>query len=295
MPALQFPTNPSDGQIFDLWVWSDAKNSWEWDVEPRRVFATIMIVAGGGGGGQRIGGGGGGGGVITKEDTFLGSYTVTVGAGGAGSTDQSVDASRGSDSSFSDVVGIGGGGGASFNNSKTDQRDGGSGGGSSGYSGGGGVRGDSIQPSPGFGNEGGQRTANYGSGGGGGAGAAGTSRGTSNGGNGGAGIDARLLFGTSYGENGYFAGGGGGGQYTGAGGSGGVGGGGNAENGQGSVNTGGGGGGRAAGGSGIVLIKYPETASITVGAGLTSSTTTVSPFKITSFTAGTDTITISPS
>jgi hypothetical protein len=64
----------------------------------------------------------------------------------------------------------------------------------------------------------------------------------------------------------------------------------------GTVNTGGGGGGTHAtgnggnGGSGIVIIKYPDAYTLTIGAGLTSSTSTSGGFKITSFTAGSDTI-----
>jgi hypothetical protein len=67
------------------------------------------------------------------------------------------------------------------------------------------------------------------------------------------------------------------------------------------VNTGGGGGGAAnsggsgttaggAGGSGIVILKYPDTITLTIGAGLTPSTSSAGGFKITSFTAGTDTV-----
>jgi hypothetical protein len=65
------------------------------------------------------------------------------------------------------------------------------------------------------------------------------------------------------------------------------------------VNTGGGGGGSGAlngnggtGGSGVVIIKYPSSLTITPGAGLTSSTVTSGDYKITTFTAGTDTITV---
>ena len=69
----------------------------------------------------------------------------------------------------------------------------------------------------------------------------------------------------------------------------------------GTVNTGGGGGGYgpnspaggAAGGSGIVIIRYPNTVTVTVGSGLTSSTATDGSDKVTSFTAGTDTISFS--
>ena len=69
----------------------------------------------------------------------------------------------------------------------------------------------------------------------------------------------------------------------------------------GTVNTGGGGGGYgpnspaggAAGGSGIVILRYPNTFTITVGSGLTSSTATDGSDKVTSFTAGTDSISFS--
>ena len=68
----------------------------------------------------------------------------------------------------------------------------------------------------------------------------------------------------------------------------------------GTVNTGGGGGGGSgynetagAGGSGVVILRYPSTYSISVGGGLTSSTTTVGSDKVTTFTAGTDIISFS--
>src|SRR5210317_1830818 len=49
----------------------------------------------------------------------------------------------------------------------------------------------------------------------------------------------------------------------------------------------------AAGGSGVIYLRYPNSFTITVGAGLTSSTTTDGSDKITTFTAGTDTISFS--
>ena len=72
----------------------------------------------------------------------------------------------------------------------------------------------------------------------------------------------------------------------------------------GTVNLGAGGGGAGgqtgtpplnsgAGGSGVVIIRYPNTVTITVGAGLTSSTTTDGSDKITTFTAGSDTVSFS--
>ena len=65
--------------------------------------------------------------------------------------------------------------------------------------------------------------------------------------------------------------------------------------GSGTANTGGGGGGGAfsgyggnggPGGSGVVILRYPSSIDITVGAGLTSSTSVVGARKITVFTAG---------
>jgi len=94
----------------------------------------------------------------------------------------------------------------------------------------------------------------------------------------------------------YFAGGGGGGAQN-TNGTGGLGGGGN-EGQNGTANTGGGAGGSFSytsnpsdhnGGSGVIIAKFPDTFTITVGAGLTSSTVSDPPsgYKIEIFTAGT--------
>jgi hypothetical protein len=68
---------------------------------------------------------------------------------------------------------------------------------------------------------------------------------------------------------------------------------------EGSPNTGGGGGGGAgsqssgafnsglAGGSGIVILRYPSSKTITLGAGLTGTTETVGSDKVTTITQGT--------
>jgi hypothetical protein len=67
----------------------------------------------------------------------------------------------------------------------------------------------------------------------------------------------------------------------------------------GTVNTGGGGGaGDAdtsgfAGGSGVVIIRYPSSLTIGGGSGLTFTTTTVGANKVTTFTAGTGSISFS--
>ena len=67
----------------------------------------------------------------------------------------------------------------------------------------------------------------------------------------------------------------------------------------GNANSGDGGGGNdhaaganAVGRSGVVILKYPNTSTLTIGSGLTSSTATSGDFKITTFTAGTDNISI---
>ena len=106
----------------------------------------ILIVAGGGGGGSNIqtasggcGGGGGGGGCRFYPRKVLadGSYTITVGAGGNGSTSAGQDGQNGGNSSAFGITidGGGGGGWTSDNTSSADIHDGlagGSGGGSAG-------------------------------------------------------------------------------------------------------------------------------------------------------------------
>jgi hypothetical protein len=93
--------------------------------------------------------------------------------------------------------------------------------------------------------------------------------------------------------------------WTGTGGDGGAGGGGDGgsntdANTVGTANRGGGGGGGSgggtynfgkAGGSGIVIIKYLDTRTITIGAGLTGTTASSGGYKVTTFTAGTGTVT----
>jgi hypothetical protein len=67
----------------------------------------------------------------------------------------------------------------------------------------------------------------------------------------------------------------------------------------GTANTGGGGGGGSnipqgnggAGGSGVVILSYPSAYTLSVGAGLTGTTATVGDNKVTTFTAGTGTVT----
>ena len=231
----------------------------------------FLIVAGGGGGGSRHGGGGGAGGLLQGTTTVTPqTYTITVGAGGAGAlSGGSTDGFFGDDSRAFGFTAFGGGYGTS--NSTLRPRPGGSGGGS---------RGNSSQRGaagiPGQGNQGGdgrpQTVENFGlGGGGGGAGSPGHhAEELPIQGRGGDGIVSNIT-GTSV----FYAGGGGGGGseppaelYN----SGGLGGAGNgntltADNGTaGQANTGGGGGAGGhnggvnwtgkSGGSGIVIVRY---------------------------------------
>jgi hypothetical protein len=279
-----------------------------------------LIVAGGGAGKN---GGGGAGGMIegSKENvTFLSTVMqLTVGSGGesvgtvAGSgltagwdgedSELTIDVNQGA------IVATGGGQGG-----RTDITSGTAGSGGSG--GGGGSASGTLtyaglgntpptNPPQGYdgGTNGNFRGSPYPSGGGGGAGAIGGSA-TSNNqcGDGGDGRESSIT-GTPI----YYAGGGGGGMYSSSSGngSGGLGGGGDGYRGtgqaiqQGTPNTGGGGGGGGNynrggyGGSGVVILKYPDSYTVSKSVGLISSvdSTTVSGYKIETFTSGTGTIT----
>ena len=289
-----------------------------------------LVVAGGGGGGghqNATDGGGGAGGLRTSygsnsgggdaaeaalQLTLATNYTITVGAGGSlGSGTTSPTNGENSSivgSNITDIVSLGGGGASA---SAVNASSGGSGGGGSN---GGGQPG---QGTSGQGYAGGSSNSNRG-GGGGGAGAVGANSPGANGGAGGIGLAVNIINATNAGtanvgevssSNVYYAGGGGGGSAsTGAStqAAGGLGGGGNGELNNnnnataGDANTGGGGGGAftagaKAGGSGVVILRYASTLTLTAGAGLTQSTG--SPFtegsdKISVFTAGTGTISL---
>ena len=241
-----------------------------------------LVVAGGGGGGSagnpgyyETGAGGGAGGFRTGSLPVIpGSYSVTIGAGGAGGASP-VNTSKGNpgaDSIFSTITSTGGGGGGGGYAPSPS----GGGGGLPGGSGGGRAgqsppasagTGNSPPTSPPQGNPGGTSgiggNENNGAGGGGGAGGAGSPNpGTTTGGNGGPGASSSIS-----GASITYAGGGGG--SGGTPGSGGPGGGGpGVHNGtgiSGGVGSGGGGGGNSGtpaapggqGGSGIVIIAYP--------------------------------------
>ncbi len=232
----------------------------------------ILIIAGGGGAGGIIGGGGGAGGYIhnTGFTPTMKTYNLTIGNGGTGGAGYNLanqQGTAGQDSVFDTLTAIGGGGGAGWTSGDASTQ---------GGSGGGGTRGDVNPPSNGTagqGNAGGVGNSNRG-GGGGGATEAGEDGGVTTLGGGGDGYDASEIFGTTYGEDGWFAGGGAGGVRSGhgSGNVGGKGGGGDSttttikgEDAQ--ANTGGGGGAAGYngssnnqmggnGGSGIILIRY---------------------------------------
>jgi hypothetical protein len=196
--ALESAPTTSAGQTTYSWTLSTPKT------------ANVLMVAGGGGGGGAISGGGGAGGVVyTESATLSGTMTVSVGNGGTGGL--VIDAhytavgSRGYNTSFTNfVTANGGGGGGSYRTSAI--QNGGSGGGDglsssgdkSGTLGQGYAGGEENTSSP------------YGGGGGGGAGGTGGNASGVYGGHGGPGVDYSHIFGSTYGDNGWFASGGGG-------------------------------------------------------------------------------------
>ena len=251
-----------------------------------------LVVAGGGGGGAGYYGGGGGAGGLRSTVTATGgggtielaalarkatNYTVTVGAGGAGQTDNDYLAAYGNNSVYDSITSIRGGGGHSRESNVTATV--------AGSTGGMALTGT---VGPATANQGFAGGANaYGSGGG-GAGAVGGNAGGAIGANGGVGVAVAIT-----GSSVYYGGGGGGGGST-VGGNGGGGASGDPSV-AGTANTGGGGGAGsdnaaagAAGGSGVVILRYVDTLTITIGAGLTGTESASSGgYKRATITAGT--------
>ena len=206
----------------------------------------VLLIGGGGGGGGRMGGGGGGGAVFyrTGYSLTIGTYNITIGAGGYGGTPNSTPGSMGGSTIAFGVTAYGGGPGKTrYATNATDANR---------ANGGGGAY-DSTAPTTGTalsatgwtyegGYSGGtaKTTNDYPAGGGGGAAAAGqTPTDTGPGGNGGAGtkavvwvtpmtLDRKATAGRGLLEAFYFSGGGGGAGFGSgdAGGAGGIGGGG---------------------------------------------------------------------
>jgi hypothetical protein len=336
----QRPESPNAGDIrFNTTIgepeyYSEAEGAWFLFRErPTSEFSVeYLVVAGGGGGGGDNGGGGGAGGYrsnvpgefsgqnsVTEPALSLatGSYTLTIGAGGAGTINTPNGnvprGSSGQNSIFGSIQSIGGGGGGAGQGLST-----GTGTGLPGGSGGGGGSAYPSNGSQGFGGSGttgqgfsgadGNSTASpERGGGGGGAGAAGET-GVNNGGAGGDGIYSSIG-----GVSIIRAGGGGGGAASGTsvapGGSGGGGAGStngiNVTPGSGQSNTGGGGGaaveaGTAVGGnggSGIVIFKIPSSISVSFTAGISEANAgngqTIGDYTTYTITAGTGTVTFS--
>lgn len=248
------------------------------DLDALKINVEYLVVAGGGGGGNPTrSAGGGAGGYRTGTIQLLATtnYQVSVGGGGA-------IGGNGTDSIFASITSTGGGAGAA--QGAAGANGGSGGGGTNGYSAG---LGNVPATTPSQGNNGGGATGSETGGGGGGADAAGSGQ------TGGAG-----RFSSITGSSVARAGGGGGGGWPSAG-PGGVGGGGNGGSGggpggtSGAANTGGGGGGGpawggspGAGGSGVVILSYPSSFTINLGAGLTGTTATVGANRVTTITAG---------
>ena len=291
------------------------------------VTVNYLIVAGGGGGAEGGGGAGGlrtswpggsGGGANSEDpvELFLATnYNITVGTGGSGgpsTVNGGEIGTSGNPSSVDTIISLGGGRGGGSNPTSA---------GALGGSGGGGKRDNSSLGGDGTLNQGyagGPSTAPggppwwIGGGGGGGASAAGAagsggSSASEAGGNGGDGLPVDIT-----GAYVTYAGGGGGGceGSSGNGGSGGSGGGGNGGGvsasvpGAGSANTGSGGGGTSKnsnnagdGGSGIVILRYPNTYTLTNNSTATLTTGVINQAvgtdKYTTFTAGTGNISFS--
>jgi hypothetical protein len=294
---FSFPSNPTVGQYSRqnnrVYKW----NGYSWDLFYNTLTVSVLVVGGGGAGGSggsttSIGGGGGGGDIIEQTvPVSLGvGIPVTVGAGGAGSVTQYVKSSNGIASRFDNVIAIGGGAGGigDANGSSAAYvrpgRDGGNGGGKNATTQNAGETLGISLTGRGFSGGGGD---GFRAGGGGGAGQAGSNAGV--GGNG----KVAVLTGLTYSGGG----GGGRGQFGGTGG-GGRGGDSGINAVAGTANTGGGGGGAftgsvatGTGGSGVVVLRFDATLTITLSAGLTYSVAFVDNEEIVTITQGTGTVT----
>lgn len=281
------------------------------------VIVNYLVVAGGGGAGGNVGGGGGAGGLRSTITATGGggslesalilltgtNHTIVIGSGGSGGVNETSGTS-GQNSIFSTITSIGGGhGGSRTAGASSAFGNGGSGGGAGGSTSGA-VTGGAGTVNQGFaaGNAVIGATSNTGGGGGGGAGSVGGNAGSGQAGNGGTGVASSITGSSVF----YASGGGAGGLITSGGtrGTASPGGGGNGVNGgtgtAGTANTGGGGGGGSdlqtggAGGSGVVILRYSNLYTLNIGAGLSYSTQTVNDDKVTTFTSGSGSISLSP-
>jgi hypothetical protein len=254
------------------------------------LAVDYLVIAGGGGGGGSSsdgvagGGGAGAGGYRTSICTSgsglepesrlilqpLTNYAVSIGAGGAGGG-RSFTGAKGIDSVFANITSLGGGAGRDADDFNVAISTGGSGGGASGSSGG-----DLGTGTVGQGTNGGTRNdpnaGQFSGGGGGGSSSAGSGRSP------GIGTASpitgvsvvRAAGGWGQGTGNFINNSAAGAANTGTGGSGGASG----------TSTGG------AGGSGVVILRYPSSYTITIGAGLVGSTATVGVNRVTTITSG---------
>lgn len=261
------------------------------------VSASILCVAGGGG---ATGAGGGAGGLVQGNFTLSRgtTYTITVGAGGAGANPTTTGAAvSGSNSSISSLSISSIGGGRAGTGGVPNGGIGGNGGSGGGAGPNGSISNTTIAGGSGTvgqGNNGGSTPGLAGSpsGGGGGAGAVGANGVAGAGGNGGIGLQSSIT-GTAV----YYAGGGGGSIGSGTQGIGGLGGGGNAiasgTGANGAINTGGGAGAASNagiggnGGSGVVIISLPTASYTGTVTGSPTVTTSGSNTIITFTSSGT--------
>ena len=291
------------------WLVSAAANETATALVNPPILVDFLVVAGGGGGSSGYGGspqaGGGAGGLRTSYGSTSGggasaettlsletetNYNVSVGSGGTGATPSSLNiGSNGTDSTFATITSTGGGAARSWGTSGGTSNSGGSGGGAA-Y--------NNMTNGQGTANQGfagGSMSGNAagpGSGGG-GAGGAGSWNST-NMGVGGEGLNVSIT-GSSVGYAG-----GGGRVWTTVQGGGGVSATSAGHGGNGTANTGGGGGGGVGnsgnggtGGSGVVIIRYPDSYTVTETTSpavltFTTDSSSVSGYKITKFTAGTN-------
>ena len=109
-------------------------------VNPTVSIQYLIVAGGAAGGGGHGGGGGGAGGYLTNTETFNAtSYTLTVGAGGFGSSE--TRGTNGSNSVFASLTAIGGGAGDGGGLTANTGGSGGGGSGSAVYNGGTGTNG----------------------------------------------------------------------------------------------------------------------------------------------------------
>jgi len=199
----------TDG-LYSWYKWTDTASTGSYEIVGTSDHEYLIVAGGGGGGRGNAGGGGAGGYRVSAAFSLIGgtTYTITVGAGGAGRTTTKDVGTVGNDSSLAgpditDVVSSGGGYGS---NDAVNAGDGGSGGGA-GY-GGGDAGASSPVTSPAQGHAGGTASTagpSHGASGGGGAGAVGDAGINTAGGDGGIGVSNDID-----GSATWYAGGGGG-------------------------------------------------------------------------------------